>query len=201
MGEAAKDFWIHRGLLCRESKFFREKLAFSETTEGSTVAQVVIVKEEDPEIFNRFKEWLYDKKIFLGSETCKTLAWSTIFAVYVFAERKSIPRLMNACVDTVIKKRRAGGLLPGQEDVNPLWKVSGKVFRLRRLLLDLFTTTGCNLKDAIAKNRSFHAQFLQGLIQNFYDMKKHETIYDEVDYWQKRQKYYVDDSEHPIIVD
>ncbi len=55
VGEVGKDFWIHRGRLCQESKFFREKLASSETIEGDTLAQVVI-KEEDPEVFNRFKE-------------------------------------------------------------------------------------------------------------------------------------------------
>ncbi|KAM0800668.1 hypothetical protein BDR22DRAFT_963045 [Usnea florida] len=41
-------------------------------------------------------------------------------------------------VDTIIKKRRQGALFPAQADLNKLWKLTGKVFRLRRLLLDLF---------------------------------------------------------------
>ncbi len=107
---------------------------------------------------------------------------------------------MNACVDTVIKKRREGGLLPGQADINTLWKVRGNYFRLRRLLLDLFATE-CKLTSATANNGSYHPQFLQGLVQTLYEMKKKGTIYDRVNFWQKRQHYYVDDNENPIVVD
>ena len=175
------------------------ELALSQTTESEVVAQVVVIKDENPEIFRRFKDWLYSGRVISGSETYKALAWSEIIAMYTFGDRKGISRLQNSCVDAIIRKRNEGGLFPGQADVNTLWTASGQVSRLRRLLLDMFAAE-CNLRNALATNRVYHPGFLQGLVQTIYDMKEKRTIYNEVDFWKKRRNYYVDDN-NPIIVD
>lgn len=199
VGETGIQFWIHRGLLCRASKYFREELS-SRETDGGIIAIPIILKEEDPDIFRRFKDWLYSDKIISELETNKNLPWSDIIAIYAFSERRGVPRLQNNCIDTTIRKREEGGLFPGQADINTLWKTPGQVFRLRRLLLHMFATD-CDLKHAIAKNGAYHPRFLQGLVQTLYDMKEKNTIYDEVDFWHKRQTYYVDDNDNPIILD
>ena len=182
------------------SKFFREELAVDETVADGVSAQVLLLFDEDVDIFRRFKNWLYCGRIISEIETNKDLAWSDLIAVYAFADRKGIPQLMNTCIDTVIQKRKEGGLFPSQADVNTLWKESGQVFRLRRLLLDQFATS-CNLTHAIAHNGSYHPRFLQGLVQTLYNMKEDNTIYDPIDFWKKRKNYYVDDNENPILVD
>lgn len=158
------------------------------------------MKEEDPEVFRRFKNWLYSDKLISESETYKNLPWEVIIEVYSFAERKGIPRLQNKRVDTVIKKREDGGLFPGQADVNTLWKRTGNFLRFRQLLLDLFATE-CDLRNATTQNGPYHPQFLQGLVRVLYEMKETRTIYIQVDFWQKRQKYYVDDNQNPIVLD
>ena len=193
-------FGMHRGLLRRASKFFQAELAPSETTESGVFTQVVVIKDENPEIFRRFKDWLYSKRIISGSETYKALAWSELIAMYTFGDRKGISRLQNSCVDAIIRKRDEGGLFPGQADVNTLWRASGQVSRLRRLLLDMFAAE-CNLKNALATNKVYHPGFLQGLVQTLYDMKEKQTIYDGVDFWNKRRNYYVDDNDNPIVID
>ena len=193
-------FGIHRGLLRRASKFFRMKLATSETAESGVVAQIVVIKDENPEIFRRFKDLLYSGKIVSGSETYKALAWSELIAMYSFGDRKGIPRLQNSCVDAIIRKRIEGGLFPGQADVNTLWRSPGHVSGLKRLLLDMFAAE-CNLKNALATNRGYHPGFLQGLVQTLYDMKERQTIYDQADFWKKRKNYYADDNDNPIVVD
>ena len=193
-------FGIHRGLLRQASKFFRTELALNEKTESGVVAQVVVLKDENPEIFRRFKDWLYSRRVISGSETYKALAWSELIAMYTFGDRKGIPRFQNSCVDAIMRKRNEGGLFPGQADVNTLWTASGRVIRLRRLLLDMFAAE-CNLKNALATNKVYHPEFLQGLVQTLYDMKEKQTIYDEVDFWKKRRNYYVDDNDNPIVVD
>lgn len=200
IGEDRTSFAIHRGLLCRASTFFKEELSTSETTEGEIVAQVIELKDEDPEIFRRFHTWLYSEKLTLESESCKDIPWRIIISVYSFAERTGIPRLQNTCIDNAIRKRKEGGLFPGQVDVNALWKCTGNIFLLRRLLLDLFASE-CNLANAIANSGSLHPQFLQGLVQVLYDMKVKKTIYHEVDFWKKRENYYVVDHNNPIVVD
>ena len=160
----------------------------------------IIMKDEQPDVFRRFVSWLYEKKIILGSEAYKDLPWDVIIDLYSFAARNSIRGLQNTCVDTIIKKREHGGLFPGQVDLNKLWKLTGDVFRLRRLLLDLFAAQ-CNLRSAIAVNGSYHPKFLQGLVVTMYNMRKERTNYEEVDFWQKRQHYHVDDSDNPIVLD
>lgn len=199
VGENLTDFGVHRGLLCRASSFFEQQLSESGATEGGIVAQVLELKEEDPQIFGRFHTWLYSEKITSGPESYKDLPWRVIINVYAFAERTGIPRLQNTCIDTAIRRRVDGGLFPGQVDVNALWKCPGNVFRLRRLLLDLFATE-CDLGNAIANNRSYHPQFLQGLVQVLHDMKVKKTIYKEVDFWKKRHHYYVTDNDNPMFI-
>ena len=196
----AANFGIHRGLLRRESKFFRGKLASIEATESELVTQVVVMRDENPDTFRRFKNWLYSGRIISESETYEKLAWSELIAVYTFAERKGCPLLQNRCVDTVIRKKNQGGLFPGQADVNTLWNASGQVFRLQQLLVDMFAAK-CNLINALATNRSYHSGFLRRLILALYDMKEEPTKEDEADFWKKGRKYYVYDTENPIQVD
>lgn len=59
----------------------------------------------------------------------------------------------------------------------------------------------CNLSNAMATNGSYHSGFLQGLVQTLYDMKTGETMYDKVDFWEKRQRYYVEDAANPLLLD
>ena len=176
------------------------ELAPSETTKSGVVAQVVVIKDEDPKDFRRLKDWLYSRRLISGSETYKALAWTELIAMYTFGDRKGIPRLQNSCVDAIIRKRNEGGLFPGQADVNTLWRSPGQISGLKWLLLDMFAAE-CNLKNALATNRGYHPGFLQGLVQTLYDMKERQTIYDQVDFWKKRKNYYVDDNDNPIVVD
>ena len=120
--------------------------------------------------------------------------------LYSFADRTRVPHLQNACIDTAIRKRRDGGLFPGQVDVNALWTCPGNVFQLRRLLLDLFAAE-CNLGNAMASNRSYHPLFLQGLVRVLHDMKVKKAIYKEVDFWKRRREYYTIGNNNPIVVD
>ena len=172
----------------------------SEITESGVLAQIVVIKDEDPEIFRKFKDWLYSQRLISGSETYKALAWSELIAIYTFGDRKGISRLQNSCVDAIIRKRNEGGLFPGQTDVNTLWRAPGQVSMLKRLLLDMFAAE-CNLKNALATNRGYHHGFPQGLVRTLYEMKDKQTIYDEVDFWKNRRTYYVDDNDNPIVVD
>lgn len=200
VGEDRSSFAIHRGLLCRASSFFKQRLSTSETAGGDIFAQVIELEDEDPEIFARFHTWLYSEKLALESESCKDIPWRIIMNVYAFGERTGMPRLQNTCIDNAIMKRKEGGLFPNQVDVNTLWRCTGGVFLLRRLLLDLFASE-CDLGDALAHNGSLHPQFLHGLVQVLYDMKVKKTIYKDVDFWKKRRSYYVINQENPIVVD
>ena len=77
------------------------------------------------------------------------------------------------------KRNEEGGLFPDQADVNTLWRASGQVPRLKRLLLDM-VAAGCSLKNALAANKVYHPEFLQGLVQTLYDMKGRQAFCDNV---------------------
>ena len=203
IGKDLTSFSIHKEVLRRVAPiFFKEKLSRMKTTEEDHITHTItiFIKDEHPDVFRRFVSWLYEQKIILESEAYKDLPWDIIIDLYSFAARNSIPGLQNTCVDTVIKKREHGGLFPAQADLNKLWKLTGNVFRLRRLLLDLFAAQ-CNLPRAIAGNWSYHREFLRDLVITMYNMRKEETVYEEMDFWQKRQRYHVGDSDNPIVLD
>ncbi|KAM0796893.1 hypothetical protein BDR22DRAFT_892826 [Usnea florida] len=203
IGKDLTSFGIHKEKLRRAASiFFKGILSRMKMTEKDQTTHTIsiILEDEHPDVFRRFVSWLYDQSIVLGSEAYKDVPWGVIIDLYSFADRNSIRGLQNTCVDTIIKKRLKGGLFPAQADLNRLWKLTGDVFRLRRLLLDLFAAQ-CNLASAIAVNGSYHPKFLQGLVLTMYNLKTEGTIYKEVDFWQKRQDYYVDDRDNPIVLD
>lgn len=57
-------FGMHKGLLCRESLYFKAALEghFKEATEG------FVLDDEDPEVFQRFNTWLYTGKVLASDE-------------------------------------------------------------------------------------------------------------------------------------
>lgn len=193
-------FGIHRDVLSQESRVFREWLAFSETSEEGLVSQIIVLKDERPDIFRRFYDWLYSKNIISESETCEGLAWSDLIAVYTLADRMGTPQLQNCCVDTAIKKRKEGGFFPAQKDVNTLWEAPGRVLRLRRLLLDMFAAE-CNIEQAMTASRSYHPNFVRELLQTLYGTKEKQAIYDKADFWERRRNYYVEEDADLTIID
>lgn len=169
-------------------------------SEDGLVSQIIVLKYERPDIFHRFRNWLYTGDIISESETCAGLAWSDLIAVYTLADRIGAPRLQNCCVDTAIKKRKEGGFFPAQKDINTLWEAPERVLKLQRLLLDMFATD-CNLEQAMTTNRSYHPNFVWGLVRTLYGMKEKQTIYHSMDFWKKRRNYYVEENDGPIILD
>lgn len=92
VGPAAKEFHVHKGLICHYSQFFRGafKGGFKES-EG-----VVTLADESPESFQAFFTWLYGGRLVEDESSfdLKTMQGCTFLAkTYVFAEAHGIPVL------------------------------------------------------------------------------------------------------------
>jgi len=143
---------------------------------------------------------LYTDKVTTRTETSKDLLWNVIVDTYVFAVRRGIPRLQNSCIDVAIEKVEAGGWLPGQGVVNALWKVTGAVWPLRRLFLQLFAVR-CDLKTAFANNQGYCQRFLHDLTIILYEMKRDGKNDNGVDFWKARRMWHVNREDTPVAID
>lgn len=208
VGPLATKFGIHRGLLAKSSDWFKRILDPAWKSEEEDViissdgsSTVIILAADDDAVFARVHTWLYSNQFFTPNDTYTSVSWRHVIDVYIFAVKKNIHRLQNSCVNAVILKQRRGSLFPGQENIDRLWKSEASgLTSLRRLFIDLFVAS-CDLKKVIYGNAGFHPSFLSGLVIKFYELKRDGTTKDKVDFWKKKNEYYVHGSDNPIPLD
>lgn len=92
-GNAKKLFYAHKGLLSFYSGYFRALVGGSWSESKTGVAKL---QTEDPDVFERFMLWLYTNKIF--DDTLK-MSTGVIIRLWLFADRRNIPLLMNEMID------------------------------------------------------------------------------------------------------
>ena len=110
VGKAEKNFEIHKGLLCFYSNFFRAALkgGFAEAN-----SKGFNLPTESPKIFQLFKNWLYTRKFQSGEQSdAQYLDTRTICDIWLFADRREIPLLMNIAVNLFKKNILAKWCLP-----------------------------------------------------------------------------------------
>ena len=125
-----KDFQIHKGLLCYFSGYFRAALS-GKWVENSE--RVLELPTEDISIFAKFAGWLYTTSISDNSE------WPTfdeICQVWAFADRREIPMLMNAMINTLSFKVNEEQSFP-TEQVGFIYDNTTPEAGLRRLISDM----------------------------------------------------------------
>jgi len=200
-------FGVYAGILRRASSFFRsilEQVVVSAGNEDFATSndgvKEIWLRNEDPAIFVRFKDWLYTSRIMTESEKFKDLSWTLLIDLYTFAERRGIPNLQNSCINAIVGKRKSGGSIPGQDIITPLWRNDGQVWPLRRLILHIFAAN-CNLKTALAQNSAYPQRFLHDLVIVLYERKMEGDKEEEADLWKERTKYYVHKNDNPIALD
>lgn len=94
-GSTAKIFKVHKGVLCFYSGYFNSALngGFKEARKGA-----VELETEDVDVFERFVLWLYTRKLD-DDEYPRT--FRPACELWAFADRRQVPMLMNACIDTI----------------------------------------------------------------------------------------------------
>lgn len=100
IGPEKTKFDVHKGPLCYYSSYFKAALkgGFKESRE-----RVVVLKDETEETFKLFYLWLYSQKILVPvSTTLKD--WQQLVKLFVFADKRGIPKLRNNVIDAMVER-------------------------------------------------------------------------------------------------
>lgn len=131
VGAEQKRYAMHKGLLCSRSGYFKAALTgkFREAED-----QVVTLDDEEPETFRMFNAWLYTDVLVEDSDPL-AISWSSMFNIYIFAEKRIIPLLQNAAIDAIIRASKKENF--PSEEIRHAWAMTGEKSSLRKLLVDL----------------------------------------------------------------
>ncbi|KAF2163329.1 hypothetical protein M409DRAFT_26366 [Zasmidium cellare ATCC 36951] len=94
-GANAKTFKLHKGILSFYSAYFDKALNgdFEEARKGA-----IKLPTEEVDTFSTFVLWLYRGTVEI--DTSKTETFTDLAKLWIFADRREIPLLMNVCIDT-----------------------------------------------------------------------------------------------------
>ena len=125
---------IHKNLLCHHSSYFKAALegGFEESE-----TEVIDLRDEDPDVFWGFKEWLYSGAVTLKHYKVHHGTWSALLDLYVFAEKRIIPRFQNALIDAMINVCEENRTFPDTE-IHLAWMNTATSSPLRTFLVDLY---------------------------------------------------------------
>jgi hypothetical protein len=139
-GSDQQSFHVHRELLSFYSQYFRAAFNgdFAEAESG-----VVELETEDPAVFASFVAWLYTRKIRTDQIDTKnsTEYFLSIVKLWIFADRRQIPLLMNEMIDTLQQVALEVKLLP-TSSFQEVYKNTSDNSLLRRMLVDMSQRLG-----------------------------------------------------------
>lgn len=170
VGKDAKDFGLHKGLLCNSSQYFRAAFegSFKEAEE-----QVLLLPEDDVEVFQLFQFWLYYRKLLDTGESVADLSRSLLIGLYLFAETRCISQLQDLTIDALIRKIDVGKKIPTGA-IPRIYENTTETSPLRRFIVDISARIG-DLRDGIWFNREteirYSETFLIDLVRALYDEK------------------------------
>ncbi len=202
VGSEQQSFGLHKALLCQRSAYFKAALNgnFKEAEDG-----IVGLNDEDPHLFQIFNQWLYTGALLFDSQDLdpdekNSAQWSAMLNLYVFAEKRVIPRLQNDLIDTMWKFFLED-YFPAIE-VIPAWDQTAKSSPLHAFLVDLYVFHG-NLEHLFHEDSdiamSFHVDFAMRVAKEsnalaFSDGDRTKDF----SMWNNRCQYHVHDSSEPL---
>lgn len=157
-------------------------------------AGTVTLDDEDPRTFKRFNAWLYTGKLLHDEETIENIAFGRLFELYVFAEKRLIPGLQNACIDAVIYKFLT--ILPCVAHTVKLWENTSDSSPMRKLVVDEFVSYGDVSSDYLGIDGTVDVlskDFLASLACTSLKARVDSTLTYGWDFWTCRCQYHIHD--------
>ena len=133
VGPAQERFGIHKSLLSHHSSYFKAALegGFEEPE-----TQVINLRDEDPKVFWAFNEWLYSGTV-AHQRYATNEKWSALLNLYVFAEKRIVPKFQNALIDAMINLWGEIGSYPKTE-IHLAWVNTATSSPLHKFLIHLY---------------------------------------------------------------
>ena len=128
---------------------------------------------EDPEAFRVFNEWLYS-----GAVTYEQYAthhgnrWSALFNLYIFAEKRIIPKFQNAVIDAMIRFAEESET-HSEKGINLVWMKTPTSSPLRTFLVDVYARSvpiaEC-FRQTTERRKRFDVDFVKRVAIALYEM-------------------------------
>lgn len=118
VGEDARHWALHRNLLCYHSDFF--ELKDSKAKNGK-----IELLEDDPRAFELLVKWLYQGRLDDVADMPSDKKWEyadTCQRLYILCDRINLPQLKNLAIDQFRKGCFGAGLVPGPEEMKPIYE-------------------------------------------------------------------------------
>ncbi|KAL8736201.1 MAG: hypothetical protein Q9166_000356 [cf. Caloplaca sp. 2 TL-2023] len=164
---------------CAHSSYFEKLLAsnsdWKENREG------IVLKDEDPDIFERFNLWMYSGKIVDDDETLHTIPYLQVIPCYFFADKRGVPTMHNLAKATNQNFAKHQRLI---------WDNTPKNSPLRKLLVDLLALTGKvpTFLQEEEEAKQFDKSFLAAVLVTKY---AHPNTISKDEFFKKRCEYHI----------
>ncbi|KAK5122008.1 hypothetical protein LTR16_004194 [Cryomyces antarcticus] len=139
VGQPAKIFAIHKGLLCHYSTYFQSAFNGNWVEADDTARRV---EGEDVEVFQIFHDWLYNRRLFDPDEAVPgnlSLTGFVLCRVFLFADRRGVTALKNATINALYLYYAEDRPPYPDEAVRYVYENTTESSALRRVLVDLVT--------------------------------------------------------------
>ncbi|KAF2794732.1 hypothetical protein K505DRAFT_336660 [Melanomma pulvis-pyrius CBS 109.77] len=109
VGPNEEEFYIHKALVMKHSRYFRKELANDNFTKGKE--GVVTLPDIEPWVFKIFIQWLYYQKLSPFEDWEDVYGFDTFYSpslivsmMYVFADRFLVPNLRDIMVNVAVEE-------------------------------------------------------------------------------------------------
>jgi len=133
VGKTKRHWSLHRNLLCHHSTWFQKRLDDENRKNGGKVE----LFDDDPRAFELLVKWLYQGKIDDVSDMPMNKKWDYADAcqqLYILCEKIVLPQLKNLAIDQFRKGCFEAGLVPGAEEMLPVYQKTPPSSPFRRLV-------------------------------------------------------------------
>lgn len=133
VGKSKRHWSLHRNLLCHHSTYFQEHLSDSPEKKGEELELL----DCDTSAFELLVKWLYQGRIDDVSSMPADRKWDYADAcqkLYVLCHKINMPQLKNFAIDQFRKGCFEAGLVPGPEEMKPIYESTPPSSPFRKLV-------------------------------------------------------------------
>ena len=133
VGKSKRHWSLHRELLCHHSTWFQKGSNNGNRKDEGKVE----LFDDDPRAFELLVKWLYQGKIDDVSDMPMDKKWDYADAcqqLYILCEKIDLPLLKNLAIDQFRKGCFQAGLVPGPEEMLPIYTKTSRSSPFRKLV-------------------------------------------------------------------
>lgn len=133
VGADRRHWSLHHNLLCHHSDYFEDHCSKDDKNKNGKLE----LPDDDPRAFELLVKWLYQGKLDDVTDMPLEKKWEyadTCQRLYVLCDRINLPQLKNYAIDQFRKGCFGAGLVPGPEEMKPIYKHTSPSSPFRKLV-------------------------------------------------------------------